>query len=416
MSRWLKRSAIGFFALVGLASLVAVCAKSGSRSEHAPESYAAQDAAPSVAAPEPAEEQGMLGGFSDKKDAKAKGRVSDARPRRGAEGGGAPKPVAKREEDALTPADGEPPPQERMLHYYASAQLRVDSLRKTADEASRIAIASGGFVEQLTSNAVVLRVPVAEFRTVLASLLKLGDVVSKTISAHDVTDAFAAVELRLQAARTSRDRLIALLAKARTEREKLDLLREIQRLTQEMDELDNASKTLVSLASFSRIQLTLEERARQLNAQADEPVAAFQWIHQLSAFRRDVAFAGKKLKLEVPQGFVQLDDKQHWIAESADAAVFWSSKRDNTPQGTTRFWADAVKARLEPEFGSVKEEQAGAYTVLHFVDRSDTPYHYVVALRANGDELDVIEAHFPSADQEKRHNAAVMASITKGAL
>jgi hypothetical protein len=421
MKRWLKRSAIAFFALFGLASLVAVCAKTSPRSEMAAEPYAsrgvAMNAAP-AAPPPSAEEQGYLGGNYDGKreEPKAKGRAADARHRPSPGGGGsAAKPTTEADDDADAKPEEQTPAQ-RMLHYYASAQLRVDSPRKTADEASRIAIESGGFVEQLATNAVVLRVPVAQFRAVLASLLKLGDVISKTISAHDVTDAFAAVELRLQTAKTSRDRLIVLLAKARTEREKLDLLREIQRLTQEIDELDNASKTLVSLANFSRIQLTLEERTRALNAQADEPVAAFQWIHALSAFRRDVAFEGKKLKLDVPQGFVQLDDKQHWIAESADAAVFWSSKRDNAPQGTTRFWADAVKARLEPEFASVKEEQAGAFTVLRFVDRSDSPYHYLVALRANGDALEVIEAHFPTAEQEKRYGAAVIASITKGAL
>lgn len=410
--RWKRKVAIvGGLLMLGTCGLV-VCSRRGA--EYAPST--AMDEAPT-------REEGRY--------AKA-----DAPPPPGRASGGAPMPQAalgtlgsrgaldmdKRDssgKDDKKPGDDGPseaPAQKRMLHYNGYARLRVDSPKKAGEEASKIAMDNGGFVEQLTSNAITIRIPVEKFRAVLALLLKLGDVVDKSVTAEDVTDAFAAIELRLQTAKTSRDRLIALLAKARTEREKLDLLREIQRLTMQIDELENASKTLVSLASYSRISLSLEERSRSLDAPTDEPVAAFQWIHRLNAFRRDVAFEGKKLKVEVPKGFVQLDDKQHWVSESADAAVYWASKRDNKPKGTTRFWVDAVKERLSPEFAKVEEKEAGQFTVLRFLDRSDTPYRYLVALRANGDDLEVIEAHFPGDEQEKRYSEAVLASITKGAL
>ncbi|MCC6807640.1 MAG: DUF4349 domain-containing protein [Deltaproteobacteria bacterium] len=405
-----RRIAIGLV-LAGLLGFASMCSmKASNRESYAPQAITME---------------------SPKADSAAYGRAAGGMPSPAAQAPppppGAPRDVSGEEdtrdgdknndEKSAAPHEAQQAPKPaRMLHYNAYARLRVDSPRKAGDEAAKIATDAGGFVEQLTSGAVTLRIPVDRFRAVLAQLLKLGDVLDKAITAQDVTDAFAAIELRLQTAKTSRDRLIALLAKAKTEREKLDLLREIQRLTQQIDDLENASKTLVSLASYSRISLALEERARGMNAPADEPVAAFQWIHRLSAFRRDVAFEGKKLKLEVPQGFVQLDDKQHFVAESADAAVFWSSKRENKPEGTTRFWVDALKSRLQPEFASVEEKTAGAFTVLRFVDRSDTPYRYLVGVRADKDDLEVIEAHFPSEEQEKRYADAVLAAIGKGAL
>jgi hypothetical protein len=261
---------------------------------------------------------------------------------------------------------------------------------------------------------VTLRVPVAKFKDIFAKLLKLGEVVDKSITAHDVTEAFTAIELRLETARVSRDRLISLLAKARSEREKLDLLREIQRLSLEIEALESSQKTLASLAAMSRITLTLEERRQNLGGATEEPIAAFQWIHGLSPFRRDIAFAGKKLELALPKGFVALDDKLHFVSESADGAVFWASKRDNAPEGNARYWADALKHRLSPEFAKVEEKALGDYIALSFTDRGDSAYQYLVAVRTDGKTLELAEAFFPSAEHEKRYGQEVQSAITKG--
>ncbi len=359
----------------------------------APERSAVQDMAPPAPPAAPgaamrAEEQGAYGG-------RAMGKSDDG----DAKGG---------------EAAPEQPKQPRMMHYNGYARLRVDSPRKSADEASALVLAAGGFVEQLAETSVTLRVPVARFKELFAALLKLGEVVDKSVTAHDVTEAFTAIELRLATARLSRDRLIQLLAKAKSEREKLDLLREIQRLSLEIEGLESAQKTIASLAAMSRITLTLEERRQNLASPSDEPIAAFRWIHELGPFRRDVAFAGKKLQLELPKGFVALDDKQHWIAESADGAVFWASRRDNAPEGNTRYWADALKHRLAPEFGKVEEQTLGQFVVLRFLDRGDTPYRYLLAVHVDDKTIELAEAYFPSEDLEKRYGAAVSAAITKG--
>ena len=306
--------------------------------------------------------------------------------------------------------------QQRLLHYNGYAKLRVDAIRKSADAGVAIAVAAGGFVEQISASSVTVRVPVARFKEIFFELLKIGEVVDKSITAQDVTEAFTAIELRLETAKMSRERLIQLLAKARTEREKLDLLREIQRLSLEIEGLESAQKTIASLASMSRITLALEERRQDLSSAADEPIAAFEWIHRLSPFRRDVAFQEKKLEMPLPKGFVSIDDKEHFVAESADGAVMWSSKRDNTPLGTTRFWADALKGRMAPDYAAVEEKQLGEFIALRFVDRGDKPYSYLVAARVDDKKLHIVEAYFPSAEHETRYAQAVNNAITKGKL
>lgn len=302
----------------------------------------------------------------------------------------------------------------RMVHYNGYAKLRVDSVRKASDEAQAAAVAAGGYVEQQAGAALTLRVPVAGFQALFARLLGLGEVLQRSVTAQDVTDAFTDVGLRLDTARATRDWLLVLLGKARTEQEKLELLRELQRLALEIDALEAASRTLGQLAALSRISLVFVERTAALSRTVEEPVAAFAWIRALSPYRRDVAFSSERLKLAVPEKFVALTDQRPFLCESADGAVFSAFRRDNEPRGTTRFWADAVKARLGPEFAAVSEAAVGDFLVLRFVARGDKPATWRVALRVDGSHLDVAEALFPTAGHEERLAGSVEAALQKG--
>lgn len=315
---------------------------------------------------------------------------------------------------APEPGKSATPQPTRMVHYNGYAKLRVDSARKAGDEAQAAAVAAGGYVEQQAGAALTLRVPVAGFQALFARLLALGEVLQKSVTAQDVTDAFTDVGLRLDTARAARDRLLVLLGKARTEQEKLDLLRELQRLALEIDALEAASRTLGQLAALSRISLVFVERSAALSRTVEEPVAAFAWIRPLSPYRRDVAFASERLDLPVPEKFVALTDKNPFLCESADGAVFSAFRRDNEPRGTARFWADAVKARQGPEFASVSEAAVGDFLVLRFVTRGDKPASYRVALRVDGSHLDVAEALFPTAAHEERLAGSVEAALQKG--
>ena len=118
--------------------------------------------------------------------------------------------------------------------------------------------------------------------------------------------------------------------------------------------------------------------------------------------------------MEVPIGFVALDVKQRFIAESADGAVLWTSKLENDPRGSAGFWMDAVSQRLAPEFKSVDRLSAGGYQILRFVSETDDPYRYLVGLRVDGDDLYLVEVYYPSATQEDRYRDAVLAVIGGG--
>jgi hypothetical protein len=300
----------------------------------------------------------------------------------------------------------------RMVHYQGTARLRVGKEQEGVDAVVAIATAAGGGVEQQYGSTVVLRVPVAKFRETFDAILRVGEVVSKSIAAEDVTEAFMSVELRLSTATARRDRLVALLAQAKDEAEKLALVQEIQEVTEEIDRLEQQVRTLKRLAEFSRITVQLEPRPA-LTWQGGAPEsAAFAWIRALTPFGEGPV--GKKLALDAPDGFVALDVKKRFVAESADGARIWSTRLSNDPVGDTAFWTAAAKERLASEFAETKPMDVGPWSGLRLLARSDRPYVWVVLMRASGDELDVVQILYPSEAAETRYGAAVLAVLGAG--
>jgi hypothetical protein len=299
----------------------------------------------------------------------------------------------------------------RKVHYDGWARIRASRTDELVDQISKLAIGAGGQVDSATPTRVTVRVPVARFQEIFDLVLKLGEVLDKSISAEDITEAYAALDLRLATARATRERLQTLLARAREETEKLEILQQIQRLTEEIDLMDAQIRMMASMAAFSQITVEAVPRQAVSERPSQEEVAGLEWLTHLSPFRRDVAASGRLFRFDVPAGFVALDEKHHFVAESADGATIWTCTLKNEPEGDSAFWIDAIKLRLGPEFASSEVLTEGSFLLLRLVDSGDPAYRYLVGVRARGDDLDLIEVYFPAAEQEERYQKAVFDAI-----
>lgn len=348
------------------------------------------------AAPAAAPKRGRLGGAS---------AAASAPP--------APPPPAPAEASDAEEVDSaaEPDRGPRMVHYDGTARLRVAKVRDAQDAITAIAAAAGGLVENQYRDAITIRVPVARFDATFAEVLEVGDVLDKRITATDVTDRFVATELRLQTAVTTRERLVELLAQAEDEKDKLFLIREIQRLTEEIDRLEGQSRALSSLASMSRITAALVPRAAVAWRGSGDEAAEMQWLRALSPFDMDVARSGRKLTLAVPEGLVNLEERGHWVAESADGARVWSGVLRNDPRGDAAFWLAALAERLGPEFAAAEQGRVGDLSTLRLVSRDDDPYVWVIGIRVVGERLHLVEQFYPSLAHEERHGSQVRAAL-----
>jgi Domain of unknown function (DUF4349) len=310
------------------------------------------------------------------------------------------------------PADNAGAPQQaRMVHYAGYARLRVVRVDAAIDAIGKLATDVGGFVERVGPSSVVVRVPVAAFEERFNAVLAQGDVLDRSLTAQDLTEAFQAVELRLKTARATRDRLVELLARSQDEKEKLALLREIQRLEQEVDQLEGQGRTLSALASMSRINVDLVPREALAWQGGQAETLELAWIRGLSPLRLAPPTEARRLKLAVPDGMVQLESSGPFVAESADGARIWSHRLENAPRGDATWWQTALRDRLAPEFAVGEAGVQGAWMTVRLVDRGDEPYTWVIAVRVNGDHLDLVQIYYPSAAAEQRYAAAVAAVL-----
>ncbi len=303
----------------------------------------------------------------------------------------------------------------RMVHYNGHVKLQVSRPDETIEAVVAQAKEVGGYVERQSLTSVSLRVPVAKFREMYDWVLGKGDVLRRSMSARDVTDAHFALDLRLRTARKTRDRLQQLLAKTEDENTKIALLKQIQRLTVDVDRMERQLKTLTRLASMSRLHVEAKSRAAMVGTRGSIPISGFGWIGRLSPFSRAVAQTGKELKLDTPKGLVALSDQDHFQAESADGVIFWTTKLENRPEGEASFWLAAIKERIASEFASAEEGKVGGFLTLRLVAPSDEPYVYTLALRVDGDTLHLVETYYPSVEAEKRHRAQIEAVLSGGA-
>ena len=300
------------------------------------------------------------------------------------------------------------------IHYNGYTRLRVSRAEDVADALSALALEVGGHVEALNPRRVSIRVPVDTFRDVFQKVLDMGDVLDKSISATDISESLTSVKLRLDTARATRDRLVKLLAKAEDETEKLELIRQIQRLTEDIDRLSGQSQTLHDLASYSRITVELVPREALARRSHSADIAELAWIRRLSPFRTAVGAAADRLELEVPEGFVELNRKGQFVVESADGARLWTGRLENQPRGDTDFWLTALQERLAEEFGSAEVSEQGGFKLLRLVDRAEDPYTYIVGVRESGKHLELVEIYYPSAEHAERHAEAIQAIFTGG--
>lgn len=312
---------------------------------------------------------------------------------------------------ADAPIAPEDPAPERMIAYEGSTTLRVARVRPAVDAITTKVEALGGFVERVDGRRMVVRVPVARFREGLAEVQTVGDIVSERIFASDVTEAFQDVKLRLDTMEATRARLVELLALTQDENEKLMLIREIQRLTDQIDQATAQATTLRRMADLSRIVVDLVEREALAHQGSASDSAAFAWIRQLSPFGSDVVRSGKHLKLDVPDGMVGLDLKREFVAEAPDGSRIWSGKLDTEVDTDGGFWIAAVKERLAGDFATAEVSSMGSFAVLTLTSRTDTPYTWIIAVRPDGKRLEVVEAYLSSPKETERFLPAIRAVV-----
>ncbi len=306
--------------------------------------------------------------------------------------------------DEAAPAESSGP-QKRMVNYTGDVHLENSQPEAVIDTVIQRAVAKGGSVSNRRNGFVSLQIPVAEFRDFFNYILTLGKIINKNIYANDITDAYSDNAARLRIAEATLARLQELLAAAKTEPEKLALLKEIQRVSEQIEQRKLTEKELLRKAAFSTINLW----ARNTPVQAvpyRTNIEAFEWFATLPETQ---PYASKALKLSIPQDFIETEDSRtKWSAASALNAEFSAFERKNNPQGTPDFWANAMLEFYKSKYNAeLKSEENFSLIRLQSFE-TEPRVIYIAILKESDKKISKIAvAKFPSLDVEQKNSEAV---------
>ena len=168
---------------------------------------------------------------------------------------------------------------EPLLIYTATMTLAVFGTREAIGAVEELARSVGGYLVSRSDESVTIRVPAKAFQGSLGGVSKLGDELHREVNVRDVTEQFADLEIRLRNAEAVRQRLEGLLAKAGRIEEALAVERELERVTQTIEQLKGRLRLFGELIAFSTI--TVNFRSRPQDQVGTEVRLPFPWLGEL---------------------------------------------------------------------------------------------------------------------------------------
>lgn len=162
--------------------------------------------------------------------------------------------------------------------YTAKFTMAVSKVEESLATVERIARDQGGFLAVKHDREIVVRVPREKFEIAMAAIGKTGDVLHRDIQAQDVTEEVVDLEIRIKNAHAMQDRLKLLLQKAAV-KEAIEIEKELNRVTQELELLEGKIKVLKDKIAYSTITVAFEPRTS--NVQATRAPLPFPWLKEM---------------------------------------------------------------------------------------------------------------------------------------
>jgi len=176
--------------------------------------------------------------------------------------------------------DTSKPAAERLLIYTASLRLAVLDMEASLTAAQKCAEEAGGYLAEMTSNSITLRVPAKQFHAVMDRLKALGRLLDKNIKVEDITDEYVDLQLRLRNAEALRDRLEGILKEAKVVKDALEVEKELARVRREIERIKGRLTVLGKQVAYSTIEVHFERMAEK-RVEVQLPELPFPWLDRL---------------------------------------------------------------------------------------------------------------------------------------
>lgn len=302
-------------------------------------------------------------------------------------------------------------PAQPLVVYLGYLKLRVKRVLEAVDAITKLTAASGGYVESQTASVIIVRIPAKDFERVMGTFAAVGEVLDRRVKALDVTSQFTDLTARLAVARESRERLLVLLAEVTDVEERLRIVQEVKRLTEQIESMESTLATLENLVSYFTITIELQpvlDERRQI-----AHVSPFPWVRALSAHSASLGEGKDDFTLALPRGFVQFTEDDAFRAQAADTTTLRAAVVDNEPAGDSAFWVAAIEHEMDGRDEElVAKKDAGSLAVRVYRNKDVEPRYYLLGVYALGERLFVVEVFFPTEEAWRAHEGEVMQALT----
>lgn len=161
----------------------------------------------------------------------------------------------------------------------ATLSVEVRSVTKALAEARSVALGAGGVIENettervddsYTTSNVVLRVPEAEYDSVLTELAGTGKLLSRTANAKDVTEQVVDVNSRIATQRASVNRVRKLMDQAQDITDVVALESQLNTRQAELESLLAKQASLADRTTMATVTLDLSEKPKEEKDDGDD--------------------------------------------------------------------------------------------------------------------------------------------------
>lgn len=188
---------------------------------------------------------------------------------------GVPLLASAADEQADVPTD------QRVVIHNAGYRIVVNDVSRAMAAAERLAADFGGYVQQITGDRIILRIPAHRFDEATGVVRDLGEVVAREREVIDVTDQYIDLQARLRNARAVHERLTKLLDEAKSVDDALAVERELKRLGEEIERYEAQLAALENRVAYATVAITFERVAHQVVVWRDIISLPFPWLQEL---------------------------------------------------------------------------------------------------------------------------------------
>ncbi|MBP5403134.1 MAG: DUF4349 domain-containing protein [Treponema sp.] len=150
--------------------------------------------------------------------------------------------------------------EERKLVRNGSLTIQVSDLKSISSTINVLVENYGGYISSSTDYSnesnYVIRIPSDRFDEVMNSLDKVGKILSRSVSAKDVTDQFYDLQTRLETKKILRDKYNQYLLKAQNVKDMLEIERQLNDVIYDIESIEGSLKLLNNQIDYSTITIT----------------------------------------------------------------------------------------------------------------------------------------------------------------